>query len=268
MFPFFEVFGRVIGTYSVCSVVGLLLCGLVATLLGKRYKIAFEDIVLVMLVAGAGLVVGGHILYSITNIPGIINVFSNIGKYGGIIEFGQALAPYVGGMVFYGGFIGAVIALMIYTKRSKILVRSQILDIFAVCVPLFHTFGRIGCFLGGCCYGVESSWGFITHTNTISPEINGVVRFPVQLFEAGFNFIIFLVLLGLFLKKKQEGKIMYWYLIMYPVVRFTLEFFRGDEIRGFLWFFSTSQWLSIILFVFAIVKLLITKRRPQSAMSE
>ena len=61
----------------------------------------------------------------------------------------------------------------------------------------------------------------------------------------------------------MRDKLIYVYMIIYPVVRFTLEFFRGDEYRGFLFGLSTSQWISIILFVFSIVMLIIKRNKPE-----
>ena len=66
-------------------------------------------------------------------------------------------------------------------------------DVAALASPLFHIFGRLGCFLSGCCFGVESSVGFVYH-HCLIEEANGVSRFPVQLVEAFANLFIFLLL--------------------------------------------------------------------------
>lgn len=67
MFPYFEIFGKTIGSYGLCAIVGLLLCGVVGCLLARRYRVAYEDIILVMVVIGVSLMIGGHILFGITN---------------------------------------------------------------------------------------------------------------------------------------------------------------------------------------------------------
>lgn len=255
MFPYFEIFGRVIGSYAVCAVAGMLVCGLVGTLLGRKYKITMEEVILCMVAIVIGLLIGGHILYGITHLPELITLIGNIGQYS-VPNFFLQLAQIFGGMVFYGGFLGASAALYIYLGFHKTVERKRGFDLLAVTMPLFHTFGRIGCFFGGCCYGKESSWGFIVHNNTLQPEINDVMRMPVQLIEAACNFCIFLILLFLYRKGKQEGSLIYVYMLLYPVVRFILEFYRGDAIRGFLWGLSTSQWISILLFVVALYKFL------------
>lgn len=258
MFPYFEVLGRQIGSYSICALVGLLLCGVVACKLAVRFKVAYEDVILLMVVIGVSLLIGGHVLFGITNTNKLIALFQNASSY----NFKQILTYLgmcFGGMVYYGGFLGGCVGLLIYTKYNKIVERKIAFDLFAVCVPLFHVFGRIGCFFSGCCYGMESRFGFVIHGNTLIPEINDVRRLPVPLIEAVCNLVIFFILLRLFKKGKENGKMIFYYMLIYPVVRFVLEFFRGDAIRGFLFGLSTSQWISIGLFVVAVWKLFLSK---------
>ena len=258
MFPYFEVFGRQIGSYSIFAIVGLLLCGVLACRLAKRFKIAYEDIILLMVAIGVSLLIGGHLLFGITNTNKLIALFEKASSYN-IKQIFTYLGMCFGGMVYYGGFLGACVGVLIFTKFSKAIERKLAFDLYAVCIPLFHVFGRIGCFFSGCCYGIESEFGFIVRGNTLIPELNDVRRLPVPLIEAACNLIIFLILLRMFLKGKECGKMIFWYMLIYPVVRFTLEFFRGDAIRGFLFGLSTSQWISIILFAVAVWKLFLSK---------
>lgn len=255
MFPYFEIFGKTIGTYALCAFAGFIASGITASIISKKYKIQYEDIILLMLSAIFGLFIGGHILYGVTNLDSIAETVSNYSSYS-LSAFSEKIVQYLGGMVFYGGFLGALAAILIHTRFSKSISRRKALDIFAISVPLFHTFARIGCFLGGCCYGKEWSWGFIVHGNTLSPSVNDVLRIPIQLIEASCNLVIFLILLYILKKKLCEGRLIYIYMILYPIARFILEFFRGDEIRGFFLSVSTSQWISIILFTFAVIKLI------------
>lgn len=264
MFPYFEVLGRQIGSYSICALVGLLLCGVVACKLAVRFKVAYEDVILLMVVIGVSLLIGGHVLFGITNTNKLIALFQNASSY----NFKQILTYLgmcFGGMVYYGGFLGGCVGLLIYTKYNKIVERKIAFDLFAVCVPLFHVFGRIGCFFSGCCYGMESRFGFVIYGNTLIPEINDVRRLPVPLIEAVCNLVIFFILLRLFKKGKENGKMIFYYMLIYPVVRFVLEFFRGDAIRGFLFGLSTSQWISIGLFVVAVWKLFLSKSGGKKA---
>ncbi len=267
MYPILTIFGREIGTYAICSFLGLFASIIVIAKLSKSNKMAFEDIILMVITIAAGILIGGHLLYAITN-------FGKIIKYTVIIfekiktnELKLSQLVYVitqsfGGMVFYGGFIGASIALAIYLKSAKIANKNELIDSFAVCVPLFHTFGRIGCFLGGCCYGIESKFGFVAD-NHLLPEMSGVRRFPVSLLESVFNLLLFLFLLYLFNTGKTPGKLIFVYMIIYPMGRFVFEFFRGDEIRGIFLTLSTSQWISIILFAIGIVFIKKTKKTKE-----
>ncbi len=248
MFPVIEIFGRSIGVYALCSFLGLGACTYGATKLGKKYNFLFEDLILVVLAIVLGLIVGGHILYALTNTENIVFLFKNINTLN-IKNTFHTLSKIFGGMVFYGGFIGALISLKIYTKLAQIQNSGALLDIFGICVPLFHTFGRIGCFFGGCCYGIESRFGFIITNNHLVPLLNGVRRLPISLIEAFFNLVIFLILLFLFKRQHLKCKLVYAYMLMYSPLRFCTEFFRGDDIRGFWGPLSTSQWVSIVLFV-------------------
>lgn len=264
MFPTFELFGREFGTYGICVAVGLVLCGFVGTMLARKFGIIFEDFILAFISALVGLFIGAHIVFGLTNIPLIVTAFRYIDKLwfkGFIALIGQA----VGGMVFYGGFIGGCLGIVVFTRFSKTVRRENILDVYAVLIPLFHTFGRIGCFLAGCCYGIESEFGFTVHDNHINPSVNDVNRLPIQLIEAGCNLIIFFVILYLFKKSIMNDRLIYLYMLIYPPVRFTLEFFRGDTYRGIYLGLSTSQWISIGLVIFAVAMLIryhIKQKKP------
>ena len=220
MFPSFHIFGWEVGTYGIMVVLGAVACTFVGNNLIKRFGRDIYDFLLILLSIGAGIFIGAHIVYGITHLDLIIKAFQNIGELW-FDKFRDVIIYAIGGMVFYGGF------------------------------------------LGGCCYGIESPFGFTVHGNTINPDINDVNRLPVQLFESALNLLIFLFILYLFKKSIMTDKLIFVYMLVYPVVRFTLEFFRGDEIRGFLFGLSTSQWISILLFVTAIIGLTICRFRKK-----
>ncbi len=264
MFPYFTVFGKTFGLYAICSVIGVAICCIFATRCLKKIGLEFEDVILFVLVIMAGLMIGGHFLYGVTQYK---LFFGLIGKVGSINDLFDLLKYTFGGNVFYGGFIGMNISLYIYFRAKKFESADFIKDVVAACVPLFHAFGRIGCFLGGCCYGKPSHFGFIVTGNTFSPDINGVRRFPVQLLEALLNIIIFIILYFLLKKMFMKGHLMIAYMLIYPPVRFMLEYIRGDAIRGFWGPLSTSQWISIALFLAAIIRIIILKKQKQKSLS-
>ena len=250
MYPLIEVFGRSIGTYGLCAFVGFAVSVLVAYLVSREKKVTVDDLLLLALSVGVGIFLGGHLLYALTRPDLWRAFFTGAPSFWGFLS---RLGEIFGGMVFYGGFLGGFCAVLLFTRFSGAIPRAYVLDLYALTTPLFHAFGRLGCFFGGCCYGKEWSWGVYIEENPINPSVAGVVRFPVQLFEAGYNLLIFGFLLFLFCKKRAGGKLLTVYLLLYPAARFILEFFRGDEIRGFFLGLSTSQWISLALFAWSIL---------------
>ena len=259
MFPSFVLFGKTISTYSIASLVGILLAGIYAAIMAKKRGLDDVEMIITLLFAAIGVLIGGHLLYGITNIQTIIQLIRDPSPIGSVKDFFQYLFYIFGGQVYYGGLIGGLIVGYLYLKRKKLPV-GEYSDICAAMIPLFHGFGRIGCFLGGCCYGVPSAFGFIYHNNPL-PEANGIRRFPIQLLESALNFILFLMFHRLLKKDKYKGLLLYIYLCTYAVMRFVLEFWRGDTLRGFIFGLSTSQFISIFVFVFGFIMILIKSRK-------
>jgi phosphatidylglycerol:prolipoprotein diacylglycerol transferase len=158
-----------------------------------------------------------------------------------------------GGLVFYGGLIGGIGGMLFYLWFKK----AAILDFFDSIAPsigLGHFFTRIGCFLNGCCYGrpTDLPWGvqFPPGSNP-ARHYSGHIH-PTQLYESFSGIILFVLLYYMFRKRKFKGEVFFSYLLLYSVVRFTIEFFRGDAIRGVYGPLSTSQWIGVILFPLAL----------------
>ena len=258
MYPLIEIFGRTIGTYALCAVAGIFVSLLFFWKHTRTIKFSIDDILLLSIPTVLGLVAMGHLLYGMTHLGEIVQILSyaNQISLAGVLTL---LGNCFGGSVFYGGMIGAYLTFAFCTRKYEKPKKDLLCDTLAMSIPLFHVFGRIGCFLGGCCYGIESAFGFTVHDNPLVPTINDVNRFPVALAEALGNLLIFLVLY--YLSQKIKGKVIYVYLLLYPVLRFSLEFLRGDEIRGIYFGLSTSQWISIALFVFSAISLLFFKRK-------
>lgn len=257
MFPIINIFGKDISTYSIMFLIGALISGFIACKQIKKKGYDDNDMIVLLLISSIGIFIGAHILYGITNINKLYLFIIHIGNTPNIKTFFNAIMDIFGGSVFYGGLIGGMIAGYFFIKKKK-LPFNIFSDIVATIIPLFHFFGRIGCFLVGCCYGVESHFGFTFHNSIVEPA-NHVNRFPIQLVEASYNLCLFILLFTLYKKNKMQGKILGLYLVLYPIGRFIFEFFRGDEYRGFLFGLSTSQIISILLFIFGIF--LLTKQK-------
>ena len=252
MLPYIKVFNKNISMYGIMALIGAILCLFYVMRICKIKKIDDYKYVNMLLFSIIGVLIGGHLLYGITNINLFIELIKNIGG----LEFKEIIIKLVtifGGSVFYGGLIGGCFAAYIYARCVKIN-NHETYDMLIPVVPMFHFFGRIGCFLVGCCYGIESRIGFTFH-NAIIESANNVNRFPVQLVEALFNLILFLCLYNFFKYKRFKGYLLNIYFIFYPLFRFVIEFFRGDSYRGFLFGLSTSQIISIILLICSISNL-------------
>ena len=131
-----------------------------------------------------------------------------------------------GGLVYYGGLIGATVAGVIYLTWKKLPV-WKIADILAPSIALGSVFGRIGCLLNGCCYGRACDLPWAIHF-PISHETHGAALHPTEIYDALLNLILYLALAWLFRRKKFEGQILALYFIGYAICRSTAELFRGD----------------------------------------
>jgi phosphatidylglycerol:prolipoprotein diacylglycerol transferase len=161
-----------------------------------------------------------------------------------------------GGLVFYGGLVGFAIAFYLLTKHYKINFLS-LLDLMTPFFPLAYAFGRIGCFLNGCCYGIIAN----TPISVVFADAHVPgKRIPTQLIDSFVSFLFFLYLYSQRGKEKFLGDLTTRYLIMYSISRFLIEFIR-DEARIFFGL-THSQVFSIILFIFAIILRNYLKNKP------
>jgi phosphatidylglycerol:prolipoprotein diacylglycerol transferase len=155
----------------------------------------------------------------------------------------------VGGGIWFGGVIAGSAVWYALAKRHR-LRPGQLANLVFVVAPLCHAIGRIGCFLGGCCYGSACSlpWA-VTYTNPDARRLNGtplgVPLHPTVLYESGLELVNFAVSFVLWRRKVADWTIAVVWLGLYGVERFLLEFLRSDP-RGFLGPLSTSQWLGLV----------------------
>lgn len=154
------------------------------------------------------------------------------------------------GFVFYGSFLFAIPTMYWFFKRKKLPV-YQMLDIMAITTCLVHMFGRIGCFMAGCCYGkpTDSILGTSFTDPACYADPKNVPLHPTQIYEAGYIFLVGVVLWYLRSKKKFHGQLFLLYLVLYGAGRFVLEYFRGDIARGFVIrnYLSHSQLIALVM---------------------
>lgn len=251
---YFNLAGVALPAYGTMALIGLCAAFLTALFLGKKYlEILPKDIFACAAYGGIGLMIGAKLFYVIPLLP---QFFS-----------GQITTRALwSGYVFYGGLFGIFLGTGFFAKMMH---RNVYLywDLLALVTPLFHSFGRIGCFLAGCCYGKEYHGIFAVQFphNPYEPEIELVERFPVQCIESIANIGLYIFLLFCLKKRKRAGTITGIYFIVYASLRFILEFFRGDTIRGIYEIgnltLSFSQIISIFVF-FGGFFVMVMRRHP------
>jgi len=172
----------------------------------------------------------------------------------------EVFALWKGGLVYYGGLLGAGLAAVWYVRAKK-MPAWDVADAVAPGLSLGQAIGRLGCFMAGCCYGAECDlpWS-VVFTDPRGLARLGVPLHPVQLYEALANFALFGLLYWVVApRRRAPGRVFGWYLTLYPAVRFGIEFFRDDP-RGALGLLSTSQALSIPLFLAGLWLLAVRRR--------
>src|SRR5947208_13684386 len=176
------------------------------------------------------------------------------------------------GGVFYGGLIVAVIVALWYIRRVGLPLWTTC-DVFAPGIALGHVIGRFGCLFAGCCYGKPTTkpWG-ITFTDPYAASYVGTPLgtplHPTQLYEAGAELLILIVLLVTERKgRPYAGRTFWLYMLLYSISRFIIEFYRGDE-RGAVGSSATSQFISIVLAPLAIGMLIYLSRRAGAPVPE
>jgi len=242
--------GKAIHTYGLMTALGYLAGMLWIKHESKRMRLDVNKMLDLFFYIVVAAVVGGRILYVLISIDRWWMdplVFFRI---------------WEGGLVFYGGLIASVLLSIWYCHKNNITF-FRVADLYAPGIAVGHAIGRIGCFAAGCCYGREAphdSFWTVTYPSgqyAIAPTDHPV--YPVQPLETFGLLLIFLFLVLFRKKKKFDGEIFLLYLIFYPILRIILEFFRGDAIRG-IFILSTSQWISLVWLVLAVVLWVVIKK--------
>jgi phosphatidylglycerol:prolipoprotein diacylglycerol transferase len=173
---------------------------------------------------------------------------------------------------FYGGLIFGALFVFWYVRKHK-LDFKKIGDVMSPTVALAHFFGRMGCFTAGCCWGREAEACPVAVTFTSAHTSTGVPHhtplYPTQLAEAILNLLNFVFLIFFFKKKKFQGQVFTLYIFNYSVIRFLVEYFRGDLDRGYVFgnvyepftSLSVPQLISLIGIILAITLFMVFKKQ-------
>lgn len=225
----FSIGGFTIHGYGLMIALGFLLCVLMGMYRAKKQDKSAEammDIALIGIVTGF---LGAKILYVMVEFPRFLkNPMDVLGSEG---------------FVVYGGIIAGALSAVIYCKVKK-LVFLEYFDLAAPSIALAQGFGRIGCFLAGCCYGRETdSWcGVVFPQGSMAPA--GIKLIPTQLLSSAGDFLLMGILLLFSRKSKHTGDVGALYMMLYAIGRFVIEILRSDD-RGALGVLSTSQAISV-----------------------
>jgi phosphatidylglycerol:prolipoprotein diacylglycerol transferase len=235
---------RPIGSYGVMLALAMLAGSFVGVRAGARAGLDVGN-----LIATAGFVTG-------FGLAGGFGLFVLVELVRGASL--EDVLAHGGGLVFYGAPLGGAAGLVLATRLLE-LPLGRLVDVAIPAVPIAHALGRLGCFLGGCCFGAPWDGPFaVLYTHPLAPGAHpSVLRHPAPLYEA----LGLLVLAAVFMLRPPErvgtGRRALAYVVAYGALRFVVEAFRGDAVRG-LYFggvISTSQLLSIVFVVLAGVAL-------------
>lgn len=205
-------------TYGAMMVAGFLLstwlaCEAARKLPPELVAITDEQLVDFVCLALLGGILGGRLFFVVLSLSYFVQ------------HPAELLAVWHGGLVWYGGFLGGLLAAWLYVRRKR-LDFLRVADQFVPFLALGHALGRVGCFFNGCCYGKPTeAWCGILFPGHEERLL------PTQLFEAFGLCILFLVLRRLQTPKwlKRPGFIFGSYLVGYGMLRFVIEHFRGDQ---------------------------------------
>jgi len=175
-----------------------------------------------------------------------------IGNFSYYTEYpGELLSLARSGGVFQGGLAFGVVFAIWYFHRRRI-PTWKVADLAGPALALGHGFGRIGCFMAGCCYGREcASPVGVTFESQYAHDLTGIplgkALYPVQLFEAGLNFVNFLILFLILRRRRFDGQVFSLYILNYSLIRFLSEYFRGDHAENAILIRGGSPFLSLTL---------------------
>jgi phosphatidylglycerol:prolipoprotein diacylglycerol transferase len=252
----FQLGPLIIHWYGVMIALAFLAGLWTATLRARREKISAEKIADVTLWLMVGGIIGARFVYVTTYWR---EEFASQ-------PFSEVFMVQHGGLVYYGGFIGAAIASFTYILWKKLPVWKTA-DVLAPSIALGSVFGRVGCLLNGCCYGRQTDvpWA-ITFTNPQAHELSGtpldVPLHPTEIYDALLNFGLYLFLAWIFRRKKFDGQVFATYLLCYAVTRSIVEYFRGDytDLHYHLGL-TPAQWVSVPIFVTGLALATVLSRR-------
>ncbi len=224
MYPIaFHIGSLTIRMYGIMAALGFLAGCLLVNLLRKHAKMSSDQASASLFIAMVAGIIGARTFY-------VIQFFQYYRN-----DLAKIFRIDQGGLVFYGGFLFAIGALIVYCRRSR-LDFIRVLDVYAPAIAVAHACGRIGCFLNGCCYGKPTAlpWGIVCPAGSEpAKHYHNAALHPVQIYEAVAMLLFFWLYLYL-ARRGKRGMAMSAYLAIYGILRFGNELLRGDHQRHFV----------------------------------
>lgn len=239
-------------TYSIFLLIGVISCFILFYLYGKKNNFSKKYIYDILLLACISIIFGLIFAFLFQKLFDIL-------KDNQINSFGS--------MTFFGGLVGGVIGFILGYKliiKKYYPTKNLVLDICIIapsCITIAHGFGRIGCFMAGCCYGIQTD----SFLGVVFPGMTHAV-YPTQLYEACFLFILSSILFYLAYKRNFLYTFSI-YTLCYGIFRFLIEFIRGDDRGAYFLSLSPSQWFSIIAIVMSVVLFIFFKYKYSNKMN-
>lgn len=256
MLPYLHIGKISLPSYGVLMALGIIVAVLISYIRLKKNGETFDSLLLVgaitMLLALFGAVFA-YFAFSYGLKRLFLELFS--GDFSALENVGMV---YYGGLI--GGVIGAIAAVLI--NKFDFTVFS---DAMVPALPIGHAFGRIGCLLAGCCYGLPYDGVLAVHSAFVD---SAITLFPIQAVESAANILMFLVL-TIYVNRNSDRKhnTLVAYLFLYSIERFVIEIYRGDSIRGIFYGLSSSQWISIAIFAVVLIRFAVLRIKDRNACS-
>lgn len=227
--------GTIRGIYAICFCLALLV-NIIFIVISLKKEYGIEIILGFLFYENFGFIMGAKTL----------SYFANYPKYESILN---------SGMSAYGALIGGALMVCVFCFEFKLPI-NEFLYKYVILLPLIYAIGKLGCFFGGCCYGIKSDIPIsVIYLNSIEAS-NNIKLFPVQLIECIANLMIFVWLV---VCKKDNLTKMGWTFILCSFSKFTLDFFRASWSNSI----SVNQWISIFLFALGCGILLNSYRKSR-----
>jgi phosphatidylglycerol:prolipoprotein diacylglycerol transferase len=253
MHPIAFVIGNLtVRWYGVMIAVSIAISITVIYVESRRQGINTDDVLDLAIVAVVGGILGARVGWIMTS-PDVMWYLTHPLRI---------LAIWEGGLSYFGGIVGGVIAAHFMIRRRR-MGFWRMADIVAPLLALSFGTGKIGCWLNGCCGGTPTtSWLGVTFTNPLSQsDLLNQSIWPAQLFNSASGFLAFAILFWVVRKRKRyDGQVFIWYLYLYGATSFVVEFFRSIPVHVLR--LTPNQWTDITIILLGIIASLILRHRP------